>query len=316
MIILLTIDVEGSHSSTPVESLIYGKIGNEEFGITKIMNLCDSFGIKSTFFVDIYEISLHGKRVMRQIVNCIAEKEHDIQLHTHPAWPLDERDKQEVQDWKTKNCLYDPQRPWMYQYNLEEQIDILKKGKIILEQWTGNPIVAHRAGGYGANKTTLAAAKAVGLKMDLSFFRGHANCRLKANANTIKTIEGIVEIPTTGFYRPNYAKFPRIPFKRRFIKTDINWAHLDELKLFYNEGERHDLNVMVLFMHSYSFLDFSPDFETCKPNNSNIKKFELFIEWASDKEAHFMTTDEFWNIYSSNSSMFQRRDYIPTYMPP
>lgn len=315
MIIVLTIDVEGSHSSTPVESLIYGKIGNEEFGITKIMNVCDSFGIKSTFFVDIYEISLHGNQMMRQIVNSISEKEHDIQLHTHPAWPADERDTSEVQEWKRKNCLFDSQRPWMFQYNLEEQVEILEKGKTILEQWVGNEIVAHRAGGYGANKTTLSAAKAVGLKMDFSSFRGHPNSRLKTNANTIKTIEGIVEIPVTGFYRPNYARLPRLPFKRRFIKTDIDWAHLDELKFFYNEGERHGLNVLVLFMHSYSFVKFTHDFKKLEPDYREIRRFASFLEWALEKGACFPTATEFWNSYSSSPKIFQRRDYIPTYIP-
>ncbi len=315
MIILLTVDVEGSHSSTPVESLIYGRIGNEEFGITKIMSICDSFGIKSTFFVDIYEISMHGKTVMNEIVSCISKKEHDIQLHTHPAWPPDEHDKPEVQDWKKKNCFFDSKRPWMYLYDLKEQIEILEKGKTILEQWTGNEIVAHRAGGYGVNKTTLSAANAVGLKMDFSSFRGHSNCRLKTSANTIKTIEGIVEIPVTGFYRPNYVRLPWLPYKRRFIKTDIDWANLAELKFFYEEGERCGLNVMVLFMHSFSFVRFPHNFKEFEPDYRDLEKFTCFLEWASEKGARFMTAAEFWNFYNSDPKVFQQRDYIPTYVP-
>jgi hypothetical protein len=203
----------------------------------------------------------------------------------------------------------------MFQYNLEEQVEILEKGKTILEQWIGNEIVAHRAGGYGANTTTLSAAKAVGLKMDFSSFRGHPNSRLKTNANTIKSIEGIVEIPVTGFYRPNYARLPRLPFKRRFIKTDIDWAHLDELKFFYNEGERHGLDVLVLFMHSFSFVKFTRDFKKFEPDERGINRFTSFLNWAGEKGARFMTAAEFWNIYNSNPKKFQRRDYIPTYVP-
>ncbi len=311
----MTIDVEGAHSATPVESLIYGKIGNEEFGITKIMNICDSFGIKGTFFVDIYEVSLHGKPTMRQIVDSILELGHDVQLHTHPAWPQDERDSPEVQEWKRKNCLFDPQRPWMYQYNLKEQVEILEQGKTVIEQWIGNKIVAHRAGGYGANKTTLAAAKAVGLKMDFSSFKGHVNSRLKTTANTIQTIEGIVEVPVTGYYRPNYARFPLLPFKRQFIKTDIDWSHLDELKFFYNEGERNGLNVLVLFMHSFSLVKFTNDFKKFEPDNKEMNRFASFLKWASEKGARFMTATELWKICSSNPKMFRRRDYIPTYVP-
>jgi peptidoglycan/xylan/chitin deacetylase (PgdA/CDA1 family) len=315
MIIIITIDVEGSHSGSPVDSLIYGKIGKEEFGITKIMNICDAIGAKGTFFLDIYEISLHGRQIMRQIVDEIAKSGHDIQLHTHPGWPRDERDSSEMQEWKEKNCLFDPQRPWMHQYNLAEQIEILNKGKTVLEQWTGNEIIAHRAGGYGASKTTLSAAKVVGLKMDFSSFRGHSNCRLKTNRNTITTIEGIVEIPVTGFYRPNYVTLPRLPIKRRFIKTDIDWAHLDELKFFYNEGERHGLNIMVLFMHSFSFIKFSPDFKQFEPDYRDIKRFTCFLEWAHEKGGRFITAAEFWNSYSSNPKMYQKRDYTPIYVP-
>jgi peptidoglycan/xylan/chitin deacetylase (PgdA/CDA1 family) len=314
MIVIITVDVEGAHSRTPVESLIYGKIGGEEYGINGIMDLCDHFQIKASFFVDVYEYALHGTPVMKQIVKNIVSREHDTQLHTHPAWPLDDRDEIGVQKWKATNCLYDPQRPWMYQYGLEEQIGILNHGKKMLEKWIGNTIVAHRAGGYGANKTTLEALKSAGLKMDFSAFRGQENCRLKVNANTITILKEIVEVPVTGFFRPSYVRFPRLPFRRRFVKTDIDWAFLDELKFFYEQGKKNGLNMMVLFMHSFSFVKYSPNFDYFEPDQKEIRRFEEFIQFALKNDAEFMTANEFWKVYQSNPKNFQKRDYIPTYI--
>ena len=313
MMIIITVDVEGTHSQNPVDLLINGKINSEEFGISKIMDLCDYFQIKASFFIDVYEYSLHGCSVMKEVVEKITKRSHDIQLHTHPAWPIDSRDDHKIQEWKRNNCPFDPERPWMYQYDLNEQVEILNKGKELLERWINTEIIANRAGGYGANKTTLAAAKLTGLKMDFSAFRRHSNCRLKASANTITTIDGIVEVPTTGFYRARFLRFPKIPFKRRFVKTDIDWAFLEELKFYYEEGERHNLKFMVLFMHSYSFVKMSTNFEFFEPDYNEIRKFEKFIEWALYKKASFVTVNEFWNSYNSCPNTFQTRDYIPTY---
>ncbi|MDY7033532.1 MAG: hypothetical protein SVY10_16690, partial [Thermodesulfobacteriota bacterium] len=144
MIVLLTVDVEGTHSKAPVDLLITGKIQNEEYGISKIMDLCDYYQINASFFVDVYEYSLHGFPQMKSVVESIAKRDHDVQLHTHPAWPEDKRDNQKIQDWKANNCLFDAKRPWMYQYNLDEQVRILTKGKELLEEWTDTQIIAHR----------------------------------------------------------------------------------------------------------------------------------------------------------------------------
>ena len=313
MIILITIDVEGAHSTNPVDGFIYGRHGNEEFGIGKIMKICDSFGIKGSFFVDVYEYSLHGASVMEEVVKRIADRQHDVQLHTHPAWPIDGRDCPEVQEWKINNCLYDFKRPWMFQYDFPEQIAILKWGKETLEKWMNKKIVAHRAGGYGVNKTSLKAAKQIGLKMDFSAFRGHSNCRLRSKANVTQQINGILEVPVTGFYRPGFRKFPKLPFRRRFIKTDIDWAFLKELKFFYVDGEKNGLNLMVLFMHSYSFLKLSPRFDYFEPDYREILRFENFTRWALEKGAAFMTVEEFWEVYKNNPDPFSNRDYIPTF---
>jgi hypothetical protein len=313
MLVLVTVDVEGAHSLNPVESMIYGQIGNEELGIAGIMDLCDQFHVKASFFVDVYEHSLHGTDVMKQVTANIVDREHDVQLHTHPGWPIDNRDQPEIQAWKQNNCIYDPERPWMYQYSLDEQVEILRDGKKLLDRWCGRSIIAHRAGGYGANKNTLEAAKTVGLKMDFSAFRGHENCRLKAKANTIQTIRGVVEVPVTGFYRPGFLRFPRLPFKRRFVKTDIDWAFLDELKFFYQNGEKNGLKVMVLFMHSYSFVKHSPTFDNFEQNHREIVRFKEFVHWALESGASFVTVSDFWSLFQANPQKFQNRDYLPTF---
>jgi hypothetical protein len=99
------------------------------------------------------------------------------------------------------------------------------------------------------------------------------------------------------------------------VKTDIDWAHLDELKFFYDEGERIGLNVMVLFMHSFSLVKFTQNFKKFEPDDKDINRFASFLEWACEKGARFVTTTEFWEIFNTYPQMFQGRDFIPTYVP-
>ena len=58
MYLLLTVDTEGSlHNGKPLplEAMVYGHVDGGEFGIGRIMDLCDARGAKATFFVSALE---------------------------------------------------------------------------------------------------------------------------------------------------------------------------------------------------------------------------------------------------------------------
>ncbi len=59
MIIIPTIDVEGVHGLRPLQQLILGEVGEQEtWGPFRQAQIFQRFGIRATFFVDVYEHTL------------------------------------------------------------------------------------------------------------------------------------------------------------------------------------------------------------------------------------------------------------------
>ena len=52
MIHVITIDMEFSTHKDDIG--IVGNINGKEFGVSKIMEICDKYSVKATFFVDVY----------------------------------------------------------------------------------------------------------------------------------------------------------------------------------------------------------------------------------------------------------------------
>ena len=66
---ILTIDVEGPRGHDPVLYQIWGKtVNGEYYGISKIMDICDSFQVKGLFFVDIPEIWDYGYEKIKEVI--------------------------------------------------------------------------------------------------------------------------------------------------------------------------------------------------------------------------------------------------------
>lgn len=293
--LIITIDTE--NLQTPLFKKLYTKdlICNS---FPKIIEICDSYNVKATFFLSVFEFGKFGKEEFKKICQKIKEKGHDIQLHTHPCW------------------VYDIQRREMYRYTLQEQIRIIKNGAELIKEWTGEYPIAHRAGAYGIDKNTFLALKENNIPIDSSNFYGHPNCKEVVTKNKIVKKYGIIEVPITIFFRKYYLQFGpfKLKFKGNYIKTDIDWATLDELQFFIQEAKRHNIKVMNLFMHSYSFLKFKEDFTKFEPDYKDIEKFKAFLSWIKkDKEIRVITMKEFYKLYNENPDKFIGSNYIPAY---
>lgn len=88
--VFITIDMEtGGEIARKIldpERMIWGRIGNSYYGIPRIMDLCDHYNLKATFFVSVFESIYFGKRALKEVCEYIKSRGHDIQLHTHPWW--------------------------------------------------------------------------------------------------------------------------------------------------------------------------------------------------------------------------------------
>ena len=254
------------------------------------------YNIKATFFISVFDSKKYGENSFKTICQVIKENGHDVQLHTHPR------------------RAYDKTRREMYLYSLDEQIEIIREGKELIKEWTGEYPIAHRAGAYGLNENTLVALKENNIPIDSSMFYSHPNCKVTWTRNKILEKNGIIEVPVTVFYRDIcWGAGPlSLKIRRSFVKTDIDWASLDELKSFVKEAKKHNIRVMNLFMHSYSFIRWDSGFTNFRPDYADIEKFVHFLEFIkSDREIAVITMREFYDLYKKNPGLFNGADHVP-----
>lgn len=83
--LMITVDVEAlpkRAAADHIERLIYGRFAGEEYGIGRMMELADRYGVKLVCFLDYAETELYGDCLLdvgRDIVN----SGQDLQLHLH-----------------------------------------------------------------------------------------------------------------------------------------------------------------------------------------------------------------------------------------
>jgi len=277
--IIITIDTEVGEKAKFVkdgfEKFILGKIGEEYWGIPKIVEILNTYGIKGEFFVDVYEDAFFGEENYAKLCQYLNENGHGVQLHTHPSY------------------AYDINRINMHEYSLDEQIRIIGEGKERIIKWIGKAPIAHRAGNYGANNDTLLALKANKIPIDSSFYFGHPNCKMRlATVNDPIYFEQILEIPVSVdvqfknlfYFFQIFQKYPR--------KFDINI--MDEQN-FEDSIKKFKSLYFIIFLHSSSFLKRNNELNSISDINydsfeifSNILKQFIKNKYSTIKFSHIM----------------------------
>jgi peptidoglycan/xylan/chitin deacetylase (PgdA/CDA1 family) len=288
----ITVDLENLH--TPL------RIGKYDHNLIKpdilspMLNIFDRHEVKAVFFASVFEYCRFDKQSMVDALGLIDSKGHDIQLHAHPYW-----------------CYG---RENMWQYSLEEQIDIIGHGKELIRDWIGKYPIAHRAGAYGVNKDTLKALSKNGIPIDSSMYFQHPNCKIHWSKNRITEKDGIVEIPVTGFQRKNHVRIGpfRLKTRERFVKTDINAATRSELRSFLHQAKKNDIRMVNIFMHSYSLLNHDDTFSWFTSDGpGKIVLENLLQDMTGDDEIMFLTMTQFWDQYQKTPDRFMGSDHVP-----
>ena len=253
---------------------LYGQCGREEFGVPKIIEICDKYGAKATFFVDVYMHRHYGKQQTRDFCQRIARDGHDVQLHAHTSW------------------LPGSHSGFLYDFPLDRQVDILREGKELIDEWVGRPPVAFRAGSYSANLDTIQALARNGFLIDSSYFARRHTCQLSRQlcnryANKQFRIDEIVEIPVTTYWLLNKGPL------RKLSKLDFNACSLAELRDVVPKMIAGGVRQIVLFLHSFSFIRWKKDFSGFVPNHRAIARFDNFLrEFKGWKNIRFTTMEE------------------------
>lgn len=288
----LTVDTENMNS--PLQKGLYDKNLLSIATVRPIIDLCDEFDIKAVFFLSVFEHCKFSKESVRNLAQYLDSHGHDVQLHTHPYW-----------------CYG---REHMWQYSLPEQIKIIKEGRDLLFDWLGRYPVAHRAGAYGINHDTIKALQANNFYVDSSMYFQHSNCKINWSKNRLIEKNKIVEIPVTGFFRQKYITLGdyKLKYRKKFIKTDIDWCTLDELVHFGRNAKVSNIKIMNFFMHSYSLLNYDTSFSKFSLNEKKRCKLKQFLKICTqDLNFCFTTFRQFWERYQDHPQQFLGSDCVP-----
>ncbi|HHH75848.1 MAG TPA: hypothetical protein ENL03_02335, partial [Phycisphaerae bacterium] len=252
--VAVTIDLENPQTPLFEKRFSDNRIWSDGWGVEKIIDLLDAYGVVGSFFTNVYESAVWGRSEMERICRTICDAGHHVELHTHPIW-IDEK-----------------RRENMFQLPLFEQQGIVEWGADFIERCTSRRPVCHRAGAYGFNRDTLRACDAAGIAIDSSNYMGHKLCRTVVTGNEIVRAEGVWELPVT-FIRS----------AGQCIKTDLDWIDEKSLRGFVDAARvDENQNFLNFFFHSYSLTATSDGFKTFQPDHGKVRKLESILQWLTN----------------------------------
>jgi hypothetical protein len=206
------------------------------------MDVADAYGVPLTFFVEVLNKHYFGEGESRGVCEYILERGHDVQLHLHPNWL-------NFNEPHPGRLRY---KDAMAGYSLERQTALIAEGKALMAGYCGRPPLAFRAGNFGADRNTLEALRANGIRIDSSYTRAYASrCGRMVDEplNDAVEIEGVLELPVTSFIETIPLRGPR------FKPLDLNGVSLSETTALLEHAYRcqSPMHVTVI-LHSFSLL--------------------------------------------------------------
>ncbi len=256
--IYLTVDVE-CHDIERQNQYIWGKVGDEEYGIKKILDLGAELKIPINFFVDFPESEVYGHEFINKITELIISYGQPVFLHVHPTY---------LSGVKSKS--------FMWQYTYEEQLELLRKSiGIYTKSMKRTSCPALRIGRYGVDQNTYKVMQSLKLQtIDLSYAWDCPNkCKLSLKENHSSNVpvkySGQVLMPNTRYIGYDYFG------QKRTFGLDVSETQYGEFEMIM---ERNSLSQIVLTMHSWDLVIryfFSKSY--IKANIRNIEKFKKMV---------------------------------------
>lgn len=246
--ILITCDTEvgelHADRADAFEIFIKGEIEDREVGVRLINDLASKYGVTVEHFIDVYPYERYGEYKFEQLCSDIIQGGHGVNLHTHPSGK------------------YDKNRKFMWQYSLDEQMEIVNFGKQKIKEWIDIDVLAHRAGGYGANDDTILALRFNDIFIDSSFFCKNENCKINYDyINKVSKKNGVLQLPISVYEKQKRYSF--ITTKSGFQKFDFRYgSSADEILKAIDLMPENC--IIVLFLHSFNFLNLKYSFKDKK----------------------------------------------------
>lgn len=261
---IVTIDTEGHDGEDPINHLILGETTEGKYGIEYIMDQLDAYNVRALFFVDFAEAWDYGEDKIKQVVDTILQRGHDIGVHIHPDHMAD------------KNRLF------LWEYTKDEQFEIIKKCTDLYKKLVGREPKSFRAGKYGANYDTLDIVCELGYKYDFSSFYHQQWCGIRPEftVNAPCRYKTLIEFPVT-----MHTTFKLGTIKRE-DKIDMEGMTTGEFKYAINQASRQEFPIVVtMFLHSFSLLNWREHPNNPVKNSRKVKKLCSAIDYVKNMDA-------------------------------
>jgi hypothetical protein len=189
----LSFDVEapmGRSTGDPIDSLVWGRLGGQEYGLRRVCGVLEQHGLRGNFFVDFATCTFEGDDAARKIVDYLVGQGHEVHMHLHPEWL--------AQAWGLRVDVGKSIKLDSIPYEMARRLLEFTVAKY--EQFTGKPPRLFRSGAYRMNPELVLAAGALGIEA-LSNVRGDmvrddaAGGDPVADREPFRWENGVIEIP-------------------------------------------------------------------------------------------------------------------------
>ncbi|MBI5618891.1 MAG: hypothetical protein HY943_21660 [Gammaproteobacteria bacterium] len=295
---LVTIDTETSSGCGPqgcfpdgIEDRILGEHEGRRLGAPLIMDMLEQRGMRGNFFVNAYIGSVYPADDIKRFVQEMLERGHDVQFHAHLEFRCFKTCPKEDLACRAR-CIKEDS--FIVGNTYENQLKILKEGADAIREWTGGrPLLAYRGGGYVADENTLKALRALEVPIDMSLSGPEHPLARRLPLNKAAELEGMLEIPLYDFTENLFGH-------KRNKHLDVETTSWPEQRAIIEEGIAHDVRVIVLMLHSFSFCEAT---RGC-PAQASIDRFAKLLDYLKARpDVKVVTVSALWDAYRKDPTI-------------
>lgn len=248
---------------------VYGHSKHGDYALPKTLEILNRHGLRGVFFVEPLFSARFGASYLERIVRLIDDADHEVQLHLHPEW-TDEIIPPIIPNVSVK-------RQHLTYYTFEEQIALIRHGKMLLEEALGKTVSAFRAGSYAINEDTFEALATCGISVDSSINRCYAISAPKLvveHGTTVPiAVDGVISYPVTVFHDGFGRERP----------AQIGACSYGEMRQALESAHTEGCSDFVIVSHNFEMLKpgcSDPDFVVAR-------RFEQLCRYLADNETQF-----------------------------
>ncbi len=274
---------------------IHGRTPRGDVGLGFQLDVLDAHGLKAVFLVESLFASAVGPDPLRDIVQLIRGRGHDVQLHLHTEWLEHIADcglRIADSTWSIPSAIRNPKSaipPYsrgqhIRRFTLDEQTRLVETALKNLIAAGADHVCAFRAGNYGANLDTLTALARNGINYDTSHnacFLGKT-CDIRTDEPLLqpRRLNGVLELPVSVFEDG----------RGRLRPAQLTACSSGEMRAALETAHENGWNSFVIVSHSFELLRWRLHHgHVTRPDRIMVRRFERLCRFLADNADTFRT---------------------------